>query len=103
MSLPSVITQWLIYSENPELTFMHRLYRLVRKHDQPKGSTTRNIQRETNVKNTRIIVYKLLQVIVIHYVTTWTWEWMGFIGVSNFYCHTLKYTMTECGYTPTQH
>lgn len=44
------------YKLRPELTFMHRFYRLVRKHDQPKDST-RNFQRdkkrETNVNTVR--------------------------------------------------
>ena len=54
--LASSYHQMANYKLRPELTFMHRFYRLVRKHDQPKDST-RNFQRdkkrETNVNTVR--------------------------------------------------
>ena len=88
-------------SENPKPTLMNWLYKHVRKHDQPKSSTTRSIQRkgtwnknEYYKENTKIkykynIVNKLLQPPSNTLWSNLDLDNNGIYGGLKFYCHPL--------------
>ena len=58
-----------------------------------KSEYCENIKKKKKHSSQPTNYYKVL---VIHYVTTWTWAWMGFMGVSNL-CHPLG-TQWPLGY-----